>query len=127
MLVRVDSVTVTIRFSPQKVKGVWYDSWLVDYSLHGKRCRDRKQSFRKAKAWADSMATKLANGEMEAPDLRGEELRIYLAAKANLKGLKVSLDAATREYADAKRPLIRRSVLFIPNTIRAKSGLHRER
>jgi hypothetical protein len=40
---------------------------------------------------------------MKALDLRGEDLRIYLAAKANIKGLKVSLDAATREYADAKR------------------------
>lgn len=40
---------------------------------------------------------------MNALELRGEDLCIYLASKVNLKGLNVSLDAATREYADAKR------------------------
>jgi len=103
VLVRVDSVVVTIRFSPQKVKGTWYHSWIVDYSLHGNRCRDRKSTLRKAKSWANAIAIKIANGEMEALALTGQDRRIYLASLQNLKGLRVALDAATREYADIKR------------------------
>jgi integrase len=36
-------------------------------------------------------------------ELRGEDRRIYLAAEAQLKGLKVRLDVAAREYGEAKR------------------------
>jgi len=103
VFVKVDSITVTIRFSPQRAGGAWYNSWIVDYSLHGKRCRDRKKTFRNAKVWAEAVAIKLANGEMEALSLSGEDRRIYLASLENIKGLKIALDAATREYADAKR------------------------
>ncbi|MDR3460079.1 MAG: site-specific integrase [Verrucomicrobiae bacterium] len=103
VLVRVDSVVVTIRFSPQKVNRTWYHSWIVDYSLHGTRCRDRKRTFRNAKTWANAIAIKLANGDMEALALTGQDRRIYLAALQNIKKLKVALDAATREYADTKR------------------------
>lgn len=93
---------MTIRFSPQKVNGFWYDSWIVDYSLHGQRCRDRKNTFRRARIWANSVAVKIANGEMKALELTGEDRRIYLASRENIKGLTLSLDTATREYADAK-------------------------
>lgn len=103
ILVRVDSVLVTIRFSPQKAKGGWYDSWIVDYFLHGHRHRDRKNTFRRARMWANSVAVRMANGEMKALELTGEDRRIYLASRENIKGLNVQLDAATREYADAKR------------------------
>ncbi len=40
---------------------------------------------------------------MQALELRGEDRRIYLAAVAQIKGLKVRLDVAAREYADAIR------------------------
>jgi len=40
---------------------------------------------------------------MQALELRGEDRRIYLAAQAHLKGFKIRLDTAAREYAEAKR------------------------
>src|SRR5947209_388622 len=85
VLVRVDSVIVRIRFSPRKTNGTWYDSWLVDYSRHGKRCRDRKNTFRKARTWANAVAVKIANGEMKALALTGDDRKIYLASHENIK------------------------------------------
>lgn len=103
VLIREGSVGVRIRFSPRKTNGTWYDSWTVDYFNHGKRQRDRKNTFQKARIWAKTVALKIANGEMKSLALTGEDRRIYLASLENIKGLGVSLDAATREYADAKR------------------------
>lgn len=89
--------------APRKTNGTWYESWLVDYFNHGKRCRDRKNAFRKARTWAKTVALKIANGEMKSLALTGDDRRIYLTSRENIKALKVHLDAATREYADAKR------------------------
>jgi len=102
--VKRDSVLVHVRFSPQKIAGRWYESWIVKCSFHGRRIRERRDSLRKAKACAEAVATKLAHGEMRALELRGEDRRIYLAAEAQLKGLKVRLDVATREYGDLLHP-----------------------
>jgi len=101
--VKRDSVRVHVRFSPQKIAGTWYESWIVEYSFHGRRIRERCNLLRKAKACAEAVATKLAHGELRALELRGEDRRIYLAAEAQLKGLKVRLDVAAREYGEAKR------------------------
>jgi len=101
--VKRDSVSVRVRFSPQKHDGLWYESWIVGYSFHGLRIRERCNTLRSAKTCADAAATKLARGEMQALELRGEDRRMYLAAVAQLKGLKIRLDVAVREYADAKR------------------------
>jgi integrase len=101
--VKRDSVRVHVRFSPQKIAGAWYESWIVEYSFHGRRIRERCNLLRKAKACAEAVATKLAHGELRALELRGEDRRIYLAAEAQLKGLKVRLDVAAREYGEAKR------------------------
>jgi integrase len=98
-----DSSTVHVRFSPQNIGGSWYESWIIEYSFRGVRVRERRNTERKAKACANAAATKLAHGQMEALDLRGEDRRIYLAATAHLKPLKIRLDVATREYADAKK------------------------
>jgi integrase len=100
--VKRDSVCVRGRFSPQKSAGLWYGSWLVEYSLHGKRCRERRATLREAKACAEAAANKLAHGEMQALELRGEDRRIYLAATSQLQGRNVRLDVAAREYAEAK-------------------------
>jgi integrase len=101
--VKRDSVTVRGRFSPQKSKGLWYESWVIEYSFNGKRCRDRRNTERKAKACAEAAATKLAEGDLQALELRGEDRRIYLAAGAQIEKLKIRLDVAAREYADAKQ------------------------
>ena len=101
--VKRDSASVRVRFSPQKHDGLWYESWIVGYSFHGVRIRERCNTLRRAKARADAAATKLARGEMQALELRGEDRRMYLAAVAQLKGLRIRLDVAVREYADAKR------------------------
>lgn len=102
-LVKRDSVTVRVRFSPLKNGKLWYESWIIAYSLQGRRVRERRNTERRARAWAEAIAAKLAAGEMAALELRGDDRRIYLAAKAALNGLEVPLDAAAREYADAKR------------------------
>ena len=101
--VKRDSVRVHVRFSPQKIGRYWYESWIVEYSFRGKRIRERCSTERKAKTCADAAATKLAHGQMEALELRGADRRIYLAASAHLKPLKIRLDVAAREYADAKK------------------------
>jgi hypothetical protein len=104
VLVKVGCV-VRIQFSPRKTNRTWHDSWWVDYSMYGRRCRDRRNTFRKARIWANEMAVKTANGEMKSLALTGEDHRIYLTSRENIKGiegLKVQLDAANRESADAK-------------------------
>jgi integrase len=101
--VKRDSVRVHVRFSPQKIGRYWYESWIVEYSFRGQRIRERCSTERKAKTCADAAATKLAHGQMEALELRGADRRIYLAATAHLRPLKIRLDVAAREYADAKK------------------------
>jgi hypothetical protein len=101
--VRRDSVSVRVRFSPQQTGGLWYESWIVEYSFHGRRSRERRNTLRAAKVCAEAATTKLAHGDMQALELRGEDRRMYLAAVAQLKGLRIRLDVAVREYADAKR------------------------
>lgn len=85
-----DSVTVRGRFSPQKQDGLWYESWIIEYSFHGKRSRERRNSLRAAKACAEAAATKLARGEMEALELREEDRRILprrmCSSEAPLRG-----------------------------------------
>lgn len=98
-----DSVTVTVSFSPVCIKELWYPSWLVDYYHHGRRVRERAKNRRAAKALADAVASKLAQGQMEALELRGADRRVYLAFRSHLKRFKQPLDAIAREYADAKR------------------------
>jgi integrase len=97
------SATVRVRFSPVKIKGLWYESWIVAYSSNGKACRERAKSEREARTNAEAVATKLAAGDMEALELRGDDRRIYLAAREEIKSIDISLDVAAREYAEAKR------------------------
>ena len=47
-----------------------------DYILHGHRHRDRKKTFRRARMWANSVAVRIANGEMKALELTGEDRRV---------------------------------------------------
>jgi integrase len=97
-----DSARVRVRFEPLRSRGRWYDSWVVDYTVRGKRCRARRRTQRKARALAEAVATKLAAGEIQALELRGEDRRIYLTAVARLKGLKIKLESAICEYVEAK-------------------------
>lgn len=101
--IKRDSVRVRIRFAPVKIGRYWYESWIVQYSFHGRRVRERCNTEREAKVNAEAAATKLAAGEMDALELRGADRRIYLSAVAHIKDFDVALDAAAREYADAKR------------------------
>lgn len=97
-----DSVRVRVRYEPLFAKGRWYDSWIVGYTVRGTRCKVRRKTERKARAVAESVVCKLAAGEIQALELRGEDRRIYLAALERLKAIKVKLDVAVREYAEAK-------------------------
>jgi integrase len=96
------SSVVKIRYSPLIVKGKTYPSFLLDYYVNGKRHRDRRKTEREARALADAVLSKLVKGEIEALEMTGEDRRIYLLAVENLEKLDIHLDAATREYADAK-------------------------
>jgi integrase len=101
--VKRDSVRVRGRFSPQKAGGLWYESWIIEYSIRGRRSRERRATLREAKACAEAAANKLAQGEIQALELKGEDRRIYLTAVSNLEGRNIRLDAASREFADAKK------------------------
>lgn len=101
--VKRDSVRVRVRFSPVKIDGRWYNSWVVGYYLNGQRKRERRNSERGAMAWADKVATKLANGQMEVLKLSGDDRRGYLNFIARLKPLKISLADAAVEYFGAKQ------------------------
>lgn len=93
---------VRIHLAPLTVNGKTYPSYVVDYYVNGRRHRDRRNTERIARAHADAVLSKLVKGEMEALELSGEDRRIYLLAVENLKALNLHLDAATREFADAK-------------------------
>jgi hypothetical protein len=103
VLVKAGSVVVKIRQSPLVINGKKYPSFIVDYYANGRRYRERRNTARKARALADAVVAKLVKGELQALELTGEDRRIYLLALENLKDIGVGLDAATREYADAKK------------------------
>lgn len=103
LLVKAGSVVVKIHKDPLRIDATTYPSFVVDYHANGKRHRERRNTLRKARALADAVIAKLVKGEMEALELTGEDRRIYLLAKENVKDLQVGLDAATREYAEAKK------------------------
>lgn len=103
VLVKAGSVAVKIRQSPLLINGKKYPSYIVDYYANGRRYRERRNTPRKARALADAVVAKLVKGELQALELTGEDRRIYLLALENLKDIGVGLDAATREYADAKK------------------------
>ena len=103
VLVKAGSVVVKIRQSPLVINGKKYPSFIVDYYANGRRYRERRNTARKARALADAVVAKLVKGELQALELTGEDRRIYLLSVENLKELGVGLDAATREYAEAKK------------------------
>lgn len=75
----------------------------IDAAQHVLAYRERRNTARKARALADAVVAKLVKGELQALELTGEDRRIYLLSVENLKELGVGLDAATREYAEAKK------------------------
>jgi integrase len=103
VLVKAGSVVVKIRQSPLVINGKKYPSFIVDYYANGRRYRERRNTARKAWALADAVVAKLVKGELQVLELTGEDRRIYLLSVENLKELGVGLDAATREYAEAKK------------------------
>ena len=137
VLVKAGSVVVKIRQSPLLIKGRKYPSFVVDYYANGKRYRERRNTLRKARALADAVVAKLVKGELQALELTGEDRRIYLLAVENLKELGVGLDAAAREYAEAKNssavelsPEFPRAQLFTqqaPDWQKNGGGPHAER
>ena len=69
-----DSVRVRVRFAPLLSRGRWYDSWVVDYTAHGKRYRVRRRTQRRARAIAESVATKLAVRTEEIAGMEWEHI-----------------------------------------------------
>ena len=103
ILVKAGSVVVKIRNSPLVINGKKYASFIVVYYASGKRYRERRNTLRRARALVDAVVVKLVKGDLQALELTGEDRRIYLLALENVKGVGVGLNAATREYADAKK------------------------
>ena len=96
----------TIHQSPTTVDGKTYDSFTVIYYLHGERKRERFNSYSKAFAKAEEVATKLSNGEGAALELTGNDRRVYLGAIETLRCISdTPLDTAVREYVQAQNAL----------------------
>lgn len=96
----------TIHRAPTTVGGRQYDSFMVVYYLNGKRKRERFNDYSKAFSKAEEVATKLSNGESSALELTGDDRRAYLGAVEGLRLFPdVTLDAAVREYSQARNLL----------------------
>lgn len=95
-----------IHRNPVIVSGKHYDSFVVVFYLFKRRHRERYNTFERAYARAEEVATKAANGEGEALSLTGKDKWSYLAALDALRiGPEVSLEIAAREYAYARNKL----------------------
>lgn len=96
---------VKIYSSRQKKNGETYDTHCVTYSEGGKRVRRAFGDLDGAKAWAQTVLTRLANGETEIKGMSPVDLRDMALAKLELAGLNVSMTAVAKEYRRASEQL----------------------
>ncbi len=109
----------TILRSPVVSKGKTYESFVVKYYEAGKRRRKRFNTYAKALASAEEIATELCNGRDHGLILRGAEQRSYMAALEALRKIgSPELDGVAREFAAVKEklgdtPLVEAASFFI--------------
>lgn len=84
---------------------VTYLSFLVGYSLLGKRKLESHSDFGKAQAAAEAAIDKISKGEQSVLQLANRDREIYQRSKESLAPFNVDLDVAAVGYADVLRIL----------------------
>jgi integrase len=101
IIVKRGSCTVKI-YRDRKPTGTYYR---VCYHIGGKRERLNFSDLDKAKREAESQASKLSRGDVDAMQLTGKDRLVYGRALEAIKETGVSLDAAAFEYGEALKQL----------------------
>jgi integrase len=88
-----------------KGKSGGYDLFTIDYRANGKRKRETRASFEKAKARAQEIAMLIENGRLDVLQLSSTDRESYVQAMRRLRPLQIPLHAAIEEYAAAREHL----------------------
>ena len=95
---KVGNVSIPI----YRTKSKGYAGFTVAWYENGKRSRKFFADLMDARTHARLVATKIENQEREVLNLTPEDSRIYANAVAQLRPLKIPLDAAIREFVGAR-------------------------
>jgi integrase len=101
LVIKRGSCSVKI-YRDRKPTGTYYR---VAYHVGGKRERLHFSDLDKAKLEAESQASKLSRGDMDAMQLTGKDRLVYGRALDAVRDTGVTLDAAAREYSEAWKHL----------------------
>jgi integrase len=99
IIVKRGSCAVKI-YRDRKPTGTYYR---VCYHIGGKRERLNFVDLEKAKLEAESQASKLSRGDVDAMQLTGKDRLVYGRAVEAVRETGVPLDAAAREYTEARK------------------------
>lgn len=105
IVIKRGNVSVKIYFGETRVNGRVYPQHTVTYYSGNKRVRKNYGALEEAKAEAELIATKLANGENDALKLTSSDRAIYVSALEDLKPLNVPLTVAVSDYVAASQRL----------------------
>ena len=107
---RGSSVVKIQRRKRHSSAGTPYDEYTVLYYLGGKRTRKNCSTFDEALAFAEIKASELSRGEIDAAQFSGSARLSYGQALETLRPVKVDLNSAALEYAQAKEILGEHSI-----------------
>ena len=107
---RGSSVVKIQRRKRHSSAGIPYDEYTVLYYLGGKRTRKNCSTLDEALALAEIKASELSRGEIDAAQFSGSDRLAYGQAVETLRPLKVDLNSAVLEYAQAKEILGEHSI-----------------
>src|SRR5262245_20676775 len=107
--IQVKSGSVTVKIYRGKTRG--YPVFTLSWYEGRTRMRRTFANFEEAKAEAESFAKKLESGHRTAATMRNPDAEEWALAKAELKPFKIPLNAAAKEFAEAKRILDGMSVI----------------
>ncbi|HTL59591.1 MAG TPA: hypothetical protein VL361_28225, partial [Candidatus Limnocylindrales bacterium] len=86
----------------KSISGKGYTSYVLAYSLLGKRKLETFADPSEAKTAGEEAIKKIANGEQEVLELTSNDRNIYLRAQGFVKPFDVALDFAAREWAEMR-------------------------
>jgi integrase len=98
-------VSAVIRKYERIRGGKTHSYFIIDYILKGKRKQECRTDLNKAKAAAQAACIKIANGQQPTLELTSLEQLSYIRAVELLAPVRVPVDTACREYADAQQIL----------------------
>ena len=92
---------VSIPIYETRSKG--YSGFTVAWYENGKRCRKFFAELKDARLHAQTVAVKIENQEREVLRLTPEDSRMFASCTQKLRPLGVTLEAAVREYVEARK------------------------